>query len=294
MRTSHSPVTVARTTPEFHRFPVHCGYVARYPRPMTSTKPASRPALEPFRLLAVAFQFLTRIPVPQIRVEDDDLRRASAAFPLVGVIVAGVGIAVRAGGGALWSSAVATVLATIAMIAVTGAFHEDGLADSVDGIWGGWSPEQRVSIMRDSRIGTYGTVALVGIIALRIALLAPVDLGLFTRAVVCGHVLGRAAGLLMATRLPALGEGTGARVAGPMGKTGIAVAVATVVAVLAVAAGVWAVVVVAGCIVPFLLCQRLFRRRLGGITGDTLGAVNQMVDVSAVAVVVALADVVAW
>ncbi|HVM19025.1 MAG TPA: adenosylcobinamide-GDP ribazoletransferase, partial [Egibacteraceae bacterium] len=155
-------------------------------------------AVEPLRLLAVAVQFLTRFPVPAIRVDDGDLRRASAAFPLVGVFVAAVGIAVRAAAEPLWGPLPATVTAVLAMVAATGAFHEDGLADAVDGIWGGWDPEQRVAIMRDSRIGTYGTVAVVGNLGLRVALLAPLRLGVFVTAVLCGHVLGRAAGLVMA------------------------------------------------------------------------------------------------
>lgn len=239
-------------------------------------------------------QFLTRVPVPAIRVDDGDLRRASGAFPLVGLIVAGAGIGVWAAVEPWWGTVVATVAASIAMIAITGAFHEDGLADSVDGIWGGWSPEQRVEIMRDSRIGTYGTVALISVVGLRVALLAPVGLGVFARAVLCGHVLGRAAGLVMARLLPAIGGGKGAQVAGPLGVVGNAVAIATVAVVVGLATGVWGLAVVAVAVVPLLACRRLLRRRLGGITGDSLGAVNQIVDLTAVAVVVALAGRAGW
>jgi adenosylcobinamide-GDP ribazoletransferase len=137
-------------------------------------------------------------------VGPDDLRRASAYFPLVGLGVAGVGVAARAAAAPLWGAAVATLAAIVAMIVVTGAFHEDGLADTADGLWGGWTPAGRLAIMRDSRIGTYGTIALVAAFSLRAGLLLPLDLASFARAVACGHVLARASSLLLARLLPAV------------------------------------------------------------------------------------------
>jgi adenosylcobinamide-GDP ribazoletransferase len=249
---------------------------------------------EALRLTAVALQFLTRIPVPQIRVDEGDLRRASAAFPLVGVAVAVVGIAVRAGAEPLWGPAVATIAAVCAMVAVTGAFHEDGLADTADGLWGGWDPEQRIAIMRDSRIGTYGTVALVGVLALRTGLLAGLPLGAFAAAVLCGAVLGRASTLVLVRLLPAAAEGSGASVVGRLGALGSGVAAVTVVAVLGLAAGVLAPVVLAAGLLVVAACRRLFRRRLGGLTGDSLGATNQLVELAAIAAVAALVRAELW
>ncbi len=244
---------------------------------------------ESLRLLAVAFQFLTRLPVPRVRVGDDDVRRSSIFFPLVGVVVAGVGVLVRAGFEPLVGVAAATVVALAGMVAVTGAFHEDGLADTVDGVWGGWSPEQRLAIMRDSRIGTYGTVALLASLGLRYTLLVQLDLADFARAAVIGHVLGRGAGLLLVRYLPAAREeGHGARAAGPLGSVGSAVAATTVVVVLLVAAGPWAWVPLAAAIVAVAAMRRLLRRRLGGLTGDTLGATNQLAHIAAMTAVVAL------
>jgi adenosylcobinamide-GDP ribazoletransferase len=249
---------------------------------------------ESLRLTAVALQFLTRLPVPQIRVDDGDLHRASAAFPLVGVVVAGVGIAVRGGVGLLWGPVVGTVAAVAAMVAVTGAFHEDGLADTADGLWGGWDPQQRIAIMRDSRIGTYGTVALLGALALRVSLLAALPLGQFAAAVLCGAVLGRASTLLLVRLLPAAAAGSGASVVGPLRAGGSAVALGTVVVVLVAAAGVWSPLVLGAGLVVVAACRRLFRRRLGGITGDSLGATNQLVEIAAIAVVAALVGAGLW
>lgn len=240
------------------------------------------------RTVAVAFQLLTRFPVPDVPVRDGDLRRAAAAFPLVGVAVAAVGVALRAALTPWWGTATATVVAVLAMVAVTGAFHEDGLADTADGLWGGTDPDQRLRIMRDSRIGTYGAVALVGVLALRVTLLASVDLTAFARAVVCGHVLGRASTLVLARRLPAAAAGSGASVVGALGRTGTALAGLTVAVVLVATAGRWLLVPLGAGVLVLGLCARLFRRRLGGITGDTLGAATALVDLVAIAAIVAL------
>ena len=290
----------------------------------------ARAFLEPLRLFAVAVGFLTRVPVPQTDIGADDLRRASAFFPLVGVGVAGVGVAVRAAFEPIWGTGVATLAAIAAMILVTGAFHEDGLADTADGLWGGWDPAARLAIMRDSRIGTYGAVALIIVIALRAGLLLPLGLADFTRAVICGHVLARASTLLLARilrpaggpgsvgggplpagdRLPAgdpLPAGTpstagvdgeallsgrrrlGVSVVGPLGAQGIGAAAVVVAATLGLAARAWAPIPLAAGLIVCLGCARLFRRRLGGITGDAFGAANQMVELAAVAAIVALA-----
>jgi adenosylcobinamide-GDP ribazoletransferase len=252
---------------------------------------------EALRLTAVAFQFLTRLPVPQIRVDDGDLRRASAAFPLVGVVVGAVGVAVRAGAEVLWGPGPATIAAVLAMVAVTGAFHEDGLADSADGLWGGWTPEQRVAIMRDSRLGTYGAVALVAVLALRVALLLALPLAAFAAAVIAGAVLGRASTLLLVRLLPAApaaAGGSGASVVGPLGRGGTLVAATTVAAVLAGAARLWAPFLLGAGLVVVAACRRLLRRRLGGVTGDGLGASNQLVELAVIAAVAALVGAGLW
>jgi cobalamin synthase len=145
---------------------------------------------------------MTRIPVRRTEVEPGDLGRASAFFPLVGLGVAGAGIVIRATTQPIWGAGVATVAAVGAMIVVTGALHEDGLADTADGLWGAWNRAGRLAIMRDSRIGTYGTIAIVVAIGLKIGLLLPLGLADFARAVACGHVLGRASTLVLARLLP--------------------------------------------------------------------------------------------
>jgi len=241
------------------------------------------------RRFALALGFLTRIPGPRLEVGPGDLALGSALFPAVGLVVAGLGIAVRAAAAPVWGSAVATILAVAAMIAVTGALHEDGLADSADGLWGGSDPTERLAIMRDSRLGTYGVVALGVVLALRTALLLPLDLTDFARAVLCGHVLARASALVVAQALPPAAAGSGAEIAGRRSRGEVLTAAAVVVATLAAAAGPWGLVPLAAGLAACLACVRLFRRRLGGFTGDSLGAANQLVELAAVAAVAALA-----
>jgi adenosylcobinamide-GDP ribazoletransferase len=244
---------------------------------------------EPLRLTLVALRFLTRLPLPPVRWGPGDLKRSMPAFPLAGLLVAGIGIGVRAGLEPLLGPLAASVAAVAGMIMATGALHEDGLADTADGIWGGWTPERRLEIMRDSRIGTYGVLALLTVVGLRVALLAPLDLAGFARALVCGHVVGRAAMLALAARLPAAAPGRGAEVVGRPGRAGAAVAAALVTGSLVLATGLWApLIVVAVAAVVTALCGVVFARRLRGVTGDTLGAAEQLAELAAIATVAAL------
>lgn len=239
------------------------------------------------RRTAVAFAFMTRLPVPAVEPRDDDLRHASVMFPLVGLVVATLGVAARALVEPLWGPVAGTVAGVLTVVAATGAFHEDGLADSADGLWGGWEPEQRLAIMRDSRLGTYGTIALLAVFALRFALLVPVSLGTFAAALVSGHVLGRASALAMVRLAPAVPGSSGAGMSGPVGTAPMAVAVTLTLAPVVVAAGVIAVPLLLVTAVMTLGSAWLFRRRLGGVTGDALGATTVVVELSAIATVTA-------
>lgn len=240
------------------------------------------------RLALVATQFSTRLPLSAVQVRAGDLRRASAAFPLVGLALALLATGVRAVVGPWWGPSVATIVAVGVVVAVTGALHEDGLADTVDGLWGGHAPARRLEIMRDSQLGAYGALALIGVLGLRVALLAPLGVGGFARALVCGHVLGRAAMLVAVGVLPPAGGWSSEQMSGGPDRAGLVVAGATAAVAVGVATGLWALLVLAaaggvGAVVVWLL-----RARLGGFTGDTLGALAQVVELAAVAAVSAV------
>lgn len=227
------------------------------------------------REVRIAVQFLTRIPVGSPAYREGDLRAATGAFPLVGLLVAAIVIAVRWLAGLALPDVAATVLAIAAGALATGAFHEDGLADTFDGLWGGATPEDRLAIMRDSRLGTYGTFALVVAFALRLALLAPLGLGAFAAAVVAGAVLGRASSLPLLRWMPAA-TGSSAALAGSPTGGSLAVAAVTVALTLAVAVGPWGWLPLVVAAVVARGCAAVIHAKLGGITGDVLGAANEV------------------
>jgi adenosylcobinamide-GDP ribazoletransferase len=241
------------------------------------------------RLLAIAFGFMTRLPVPHVAMRDGDLTRASAVFPLVGLVVAAVAVAVRHVTGLVWGPVTGTVAGVLSATVVTGAFHEDGVADAADGLWGGWNPDERLQIMRDSRLGTYGTVALIAVFALRFALLAGQSTATFAVAMVCGHVLGRVAGPVLVAWLPALADSSSAGIAGRLGRGATAFAAAATLIPVVVAAGWLAPVLLVVAVTVVLACGGVFRHRLGGVTGDAIGATTVLVELAVIAAVAGVA-----
>jgi adenosylcobinamide-GDP ribazoletransferase len=229
------------------------------------------------RLTAVAVQFLTRIPV-RVRFEPGDLRRAAGAFPAVGALVAAIGIAVRWSLTPWFGRPLATIVALAAMVLTTGAFHEDGFADAADGLWGGRSPEERLRIMRDSRLGTYGTLALIFLLTVKVAALAPMTLAAFAATLVPAMVLGRASSLLL-MRVIAPAPDSLATLAGAPSAWGWIVAGLTCGVSLA-GFGVWAWLPVLASAVVTVGATAVVRAKVGGINGDQLGAANQLVEVA--------------
>ncbi len=240
---------------------------------------------------AVAWLFLTRVPLPwaSSRV-DERMARASPWFPVVGAVVGLAGAAAYALGTLLWGDLTGALLAVAATALLTGAFHEDGLADTFDGLGGGTTREQALSIMRDSRIGTFGALALGLVTALRVTALAA--LGAHAApALVGAHALARYSSLPLIRRLPDARSDGGAAApfaagAAPRGFWAAAGFTAVVTAVLW---GGGAVLVWAAAAAVTLLLGAWLQRRLGGITGDGLGATNQLVETAAYLALAALA-----
>lgn len=243
---------------------------------MTSAGVVGRPR-EWARLIGVAMQFLTRIPV-RVCFEPGDLQRAVGAFPLVGVLVATIGIGARWVLAPWLGTQLAVIGALAAMVFATGAFHEDGFADAADGLWGGRTPEARLRIMRDSRLGTYGTVALVLLFATKLAALGAMSLDAFARTLVPAMVLGRASSLVL-MRAIAPAPGSLATLAGPPSAVGWGVAGVTCALSLA-GFGIHAWAPVAAAALAMLGSIAIVRRKVGGVNGDQLGAANQLVEIS--------------
>lgn len=233
--------------------------------------------------LTSAFMLLTRLPVrgtPTPRAAD-----AVWAWTLPGLVVGGLASAL--GWGALWLGVeppVAAMLMLGAMIAMTGALHEDGLADLADGFWGGFTRERRLEIMRDSRIGTYGVIALVLSLLIRWSLIATSVILLEPMTLVIAAVVSRAPMAVMMRWLPPARSDGLSQGAGRPGAVGTLVGVAIAAAFLIPMGlpGVVAALLVVGVMLGLGL---LARRKIGGQTGDVIGAAQQL---SEIAVLVAL------
>jgi len=237
----------------------------------------------PFDEFIAATGLLTRLPVGATVAEPGVLAAAGWAFPLVGAGVGGLCALAYLAVALTDLGATAAGWITVAVgILATGALHEDGLADTADGLGGGRDREHKLAIMRDSRHGTYGTLALVLSAGLRAAALAalgdPLHAGL---ALIAAHAASRGALPLLMWRLPpARPDGLGATAGRPTGA--IAVAAPTIGAVLALAclgpARGAAALALAGAGV--VLAAMLARRQIGGYTGDVLGFFQQIGEVA--------------
>jgi adenosylcobinamide-GDP ribazoletransferase len=233
-------------------------------------------------VLAVAF--LTIVPV-RARRAPRGLGAAAAWFPLVGAAIGAAGGGVRVLAEPAVGPAVAAVLATIVLVVVTGALHQDALADCADGLGVRGDRARRLEVMRDSAIGAFGTLALVLWAALTIALLAALPRNQVVGAVALAAALGRWAAVLhAAAAAPARRDGLGAAFApGPA-----ATAIATGLALAGGAAVGWAgLTAVASAGLVAAATTHWARRTLGGRTGDTLGATVALGELAALTALLA-------
>lgn len=257
------------------------------------TDPEATGRLGPWAGFLLALAFLTRIPVrlPPAAV-GVPLARAVWAFPLVGMIVGAAGGAVYAGAWALGlPPALAALLAVTAQLLLTGALHEDGLADTADGFGGGTSVERKLAIMRDSRIGTYGVCAVALALAFRVGAIAALahPLAVATLAMAAAALSRAAMAALMVRMSPARSEGLGASAGRPRAHDGwIAALVGLAIALLPVILTSYApILVILPAIFAASMVSALAQRQIGGYTGDVLGAAQQAVEIAVLLIFVA-------
>jgi adenosylcobinamide-GDP ribazoletransferase len=231
--------------------------------------------------LFIAVQFLTRLPVARgLNSSESELGRAAAFFPLVGVIV-GAGAALVFVLAQRVLPLPASVLCAIVFAAfITNGFHEDGLADAFDGFGGGWTKDRVLEIMRDSRIGTYGTLALVFIVLGKLNFLSSLPAGQIWRWLIVAHTSARWTILPLCAWLPyARVEGQGKLVAKQVGALEIVAGTITLFLVLLLIPRRAALVALFVTTLVTFVSGLYFRARLQGITGDCLGATNQLTEV---------------
>lgn len=235
-----------------------------------------------WRLFLLALGFLTRLPLPVIKGFDPaELNDAARYFPLVGMMVGLLAALVLMASLHLHLPVmVAISLSMVASVWLTGAFHEDGLADTLDGLGGGWTKEQALTIMKDSRIGSYGAIALVLALLLKLVSLSHISLEILPCVLLAAHAVSRlAAVLVIASQEYVREEGKAKPLAHKLSATSLGVALFTGFAPLALLpAGLWLALV--PVVLVWLWFSRKLRHRLGGYTGDCLGAMQQFTELA--------------
>ena len=273
----------------------------KQPQPLKPSKP-SKPRYSlgeqlqhEWRLILVATQFLTRLPVPQFSHYNPQwLHQSSRHFPAVGLLVGLLCASVFWLASILFTPLIAAVMSTVFGIKLTGAFHEDGLADSCDGLGGGLTRERTLEIMKDSRLGTYGVLGLVSALLLKVSLLAAMPLSVAIVALIIGHTASRLFCISLLTLLPYGGEIEHAK-AKPMaqqltplqglyssGWLILAIMLVTLIfpkTMQQIGLGQWSLTLVSALVATDYM-RRLLRRRLDGYTGDGLGATQQLSEIA--------------
>lgn len=225
-----------------------------------------------------AVQFLTRIPVSTRGAVDH--HRVVPWFPLVGSLIGALVGGVAAAMSELVPPLVAAAVAVAVGLLVTGAFHEDGLADVADAFGGGFTVERRLEILKDSRHGTYGVAALTTSIVVRVAcaasILAPAAL---FASLFAAHTLGRTAAVVAMRIAPAATDsGLGVSTAAALRPVRTIAGVVAGIAAVAALTGWWVVPLLAAAAVGIAATVGLAVRKIGGLAGDVLGAVEQVVE----------------
>lgn len=231
--------------------------------------------------------FYTRIPVGEIKDwQDDYLHKSRKYFPVVGYIVGGFSALVLYAFACILPPAICVLFAMLASVILTGAFHEDGLADTFDAFGGGWEKEQVLKIMKDSRIGTYGTVALIFSLGLKFLLLVELtklSLALTLIALLNAHVLSRFMASLM-MQFAEYVQDTDQSKSKPMASQKLSMgALIFTILLTAPTLLLWTelsyLIIIPVSLFVMLYMMRYFKKRIGGYTGDALGATQQITEI---------------
>ena len=232
--------------------------------------------------LAGAIRFFTRLPLPgTLGHSGVALTKAIRYFPLAGALVAAIAALVFALCMLFWPKTLAVLAAITTVIYLTGAIHEDGWGDMVDGFGGGWDKQRILDIMKDSCMGSFGVTSLIIVLLARFLALVEIDIALIPAALVAGHAFSRGCSTaILATMDYVRDEGKAKPFDNHLGVGGIACAGLTALLPLAMFPFVQVVPAVAGALLATLWLARLFKKRIGGYTGDCLGATQQLAEIA--------------
>lgn len=239
--------------------------------------------------IKLCIEFFTRIPITyNSNNSQKDLANAAIAFPIVGFLIGALIATIWLLAYYVLPALPAAGIAIAFGLILTGALHEDGLSDCADGLGGNVSKKRALEIMRDSRIGTYGSAALILTIALRWTGLASLDLWTGFIGLILAHMLGRAAIVIPLTFSKyARSEGLANTVSSGIDNNSFYFII-TITALMALALGLWqGLVAFAIAMLAATLTMLWLNKRIGGYTGDGLGAIEQVAEITALLTFVA-------
>ena len=231
--------------------------------------------------LRVAARYLTIVPVPgPTRLTPDSLGRSAPWFPVIGIGIGVILVVVERLTQVIFPSLLGALLTVTAWKLLTGGLHLDGLADCLDAL-GGRDAEHRLAIMRDSRIGAFGALGLILLLLLEIAALSELPSSLRPAVMLVVPVVARATPPLLARLFsPARPEGQGAAFGAGLAAAAVPIALSIALVVAIVALRALGLVVVVVALASALVVTRFFAARVGGITGDVLGAAIEVAELA--------------
>lgn len=244
------------------------------------------------RIFILTLQFLTRIPInADLKATEEDFAKGVVFFPLVGLIIGAFNLTILIAASKILGGTFPVICCLLAGTAVTGGLHADGLADTCDGIFSSRTRDKMLEIMRDSRIGTNGTIAILFDYLIRISLLVMLTgKGLYF-AVLLSPVAARTLMvLLIKTSVYARsGPGLGGLYLEKQTIGGTMLAVVIGMAIIAGFSGVWGIAAFGICTVICFLYRSFIYSKLQGMTGDTLGACSELMEVTFILIMAVLA-----
>lgn len=240
-------------------------------------------------LFFLALGFFSRIPMPAwVAYSPELLNRASRYFTLVGWLLGALVALVFAAANSFFSQPISIWLAMLFSLLLTGAFHEDGLADTADGLGGGFTREKKLAIMKDSRIGTYGASALVMALLGKFLLLS--ECADIPWALLLAYSLSRALSGSLIFDMAYVSDSDASKskpLANNQSRTDLIVLLASALPAFLFFPPITGLSLLSACVLLRLLAKRYLQQQLGGYTGDTLGAVQQLVELVIYLVIIA-------
>ena len=224
-----------------------------------------------------ALAFLTRLPGGTHPSGQAGLTASVPWFGVIGLVIGVIGSGVYIGASELVAPLSAATLAFIVTGLITGGFHEDGLADSFDALAGGWTPQRRLEILKDSRHGTFGVMSLVLITILKVSALASLAGWDAVLGLTAAHCIGRSAAVgAMGVAPTASADGLGADYTRTLSRSASAAGAFVGVVAAVVGFGIWAPAVLGAVVFAALAVVMWAKTKIGGVTGDLLGAIEQV------------------